>query len=101
PDPRAHRQWLAKQRYRGAHALELPSLNGISYPLTDMQNALEVLKMRCRAPGLSVRRKQIDRPRRLGSCTWPLLRIRKRTKYWLPNQSVSTEADREAAKSRS
>ncbi|MER8837112.1 hypothetical protein, partial [Mesorhizobium sp. M0909] len=28
------RQWLAKQRYRGAHALELPSLNGISYPLT-------------------------------------------------------------------
>ncbi|MES0158151.1 hypothetical protein NKJ81_32255, partial [Mesorhizobium sp. M0018] len=34
PDPRAHRQWLAKQRYRGAHALELPSLNGISYPLT-------------------------------------------------------------------
>ncbi|MER9220735.1 hypothetical protein NKI48_17670, partial [Mesorhizobium sp. M0644] len=28
------RQWLAKQRYRGAHALELPPLNGISYPLT-------------------------------------------------------------------
>ncbi|MER8530940.1 hypothetical protein, partial [Mesorhizobium sp. M0494] len=28
------RQWLAKQRYRGAHALELPALNGISYALT-------------------------------------------------------------------
>lgn len=33
-DPRARRQWLAKQRYRGAHALELPALNGISYALT-------------------------------------------------------------------
>ncbi|MER9758272.1 hypothetical protein NKJ46_33985, partial [Mesorhizobium sp. M0166] len=29
------RQWLAKQRYRGAHALELPALNGISYALTN------------------------------------------------------------------
>lgn len=34
PDPRAHRQWLAKQRHRGAHALELPALDGISYALT-------------------------------------------------------------------
>jgi hypothetical protein len=33
--PRAHRQWLAKQRYRRPHALELPELNGLSCPLTD------------------------------------------------------------------
>ncbi|MER8970303.1 hypothetical protein NKI25_32625, partial [Mesorhizobium sp. M0808] len=39
PDPRAHRQWLAKQRYRGAHALELPALNGISYALTKGRHA--------------------------------------------------------------
>ncbi|MER9708022.1 dihydrofolate reductase family protein, partial [Mesorhizobium sp. M0204] len=27
-------QWLAKQRYRGPHAMELPALNGLSCPLT-------------------------------------------------------------------
>ncbi|AJC82188.1 hypothetical protein IE4803_PB00131 (plasmid) [Rhizobium etli bv. phaseoli str. IE4803] len=31
---RAHRQWLAKQRNRRAHALELRPLNGLSLPLT-------------------------------------------------------------------
>ncbi|MER9184799.1 hypothetical protein, partial [Mesorhizobium sp. M0767] len=27
-------QWLAKQRYRRPHAMELPALNGLSCPLT-------------------------------------------------------------------
>jgi hypothetical protein len=39
----------------------------------DMQHALEVLKVRYRALGLSVRREQVDRRWRLGSSPWPLL----------------------------
>jgi hypothetical protein len=39
----------------------------------DMQHALEVLKMRYRALGLSIRREQVDGRRRLGSGPWPLL----------------------------
>jgi transposase len=34
PDPRAHRQWLAQLRYRGTHAVQLRSTNGLSLPLT-------------------------------------------------------------------
>ncbi|MER8820326.1 hypothetical protein NKH70_10945, partial [Mesorhizobium sp. M0991] len=37
-------QWLAKQRYRRPHAMELPALNGLSCPLTGYRGSMHFVQ---------------------------------------------------------